>query len=109
MAVWAAIRPSSCGGEVRPRAHVLELGAPALSRRASARLDLELGVGHLLDDTFFGEHAERAGLAVERACGYCRPTPIVFLRGRQQGGLQRLEEDLGRDPLLAADLLDRAA
>ena len=104
LAVWAAIRPSSLHLEV-DLDRVLDLGARAEAPRL-VEAHLELGVRHLLDDPLLGEHPDRAGLPVERQTGIV-PDSHRPLRGGQKGGLERLEEDLRRDPLLAPHLLDR--
>ena len=85
--------------------HVLELGA-RLEPPRLVEAHLELGIGHLLDDALLGEHPDGPGLPVEREAGVV-PDTHRPLRGGEEGGLQRLEEDLCRDPLLASDLLDR--
>src|SRR6185436_10524047 len=66
--------------------------------------DLELGISDLGDDLAAGVGAHLAGLAVDLNAHVVARQGLP--RGRQQGRLQRLEEDLFVDPLLAAQLLD---
>src|SRR2546430_2159151 len=83
---------------------VAELGL-FVQRLGFGQADLDPVVGHLLDDLLAPVDPEVAALPVDvhaHVVGRAEGLP----RGREQGGLQRLEEDLLVDPLLATDLFD---
>src|SRR5262245_2508965 len=96
--------------EVLGRTLLLELELVVELRVGVQRLgvgetDLLLVVGDVGHDLLAAVHAEVAALPVDVH------TPVVggaerLARRREQGRLQRLEEDLLVDPLLATDLLD---
>src|SRR5207253_2306743 len=67
--------------------------------------DLRLRVGDLLDHLLALIDPEVAGLAVDVDADVVARSQALARR-RQQGSLQRLEEDLLVDPLLASELLD---
>src|SRR5207249_3880079 len=85
---------------------VPQLGLP-VECLGVGQADLELVVGHFLDDLLTAVDAQVATLAVD-VHAHVIGRPQRLPRRRQQGRLQRLEEDLFVDPLLAPDLLDDA-
>src|SRR5205823_1414490 len=70
-----------------------------------SQCDLGLRVAHLVHDLLALIDAEVAGLAVDMDANVVA-RPQALAGGRQQGSLQRFEEDLFVDPLLAPELLD---
>src|SRR5437773_2318648 len=81
-----------------------ELGR-GIERLGVSQRDLRLRVGDVLDHLLALVDAEVARLAVDVDADVVgRPQALAGCR--QQGSLQRLEEDLFVDPLLASELLD---
>src|SRR6185295_1114850 len=74
-------------------------------RLGIGQADLELGIGDLLDHPLAVIDTELAGLPIDVDTDVLARAERLS-RSRQQGRLQRLEEDLFIDPLLPAQLID---